>query len=184
MSAWGILGQHRDLPREDAVRALDVAVASTAPEATHAVASLLVRHGRAFSQSEAKVALDALKGVDPKYKGTINQIDQTARTLTAGGCFEELGDVVASLIRRSGAAVSLEEFPRFWVEVTRDGYRRLPAMAVRWLLDADPSLSASLSKKLSRVFEDQVTLDVSAADLPADAESQQTLCRKAVGFLS
>ena len=183
LSAWGVLGQHPDLPRQGAVYALDAAAAYPSPEARHAVASLLVRHGSALTPGELAVALDALKQVDPKHKGTIDQIDQTSRPLTAGGWFEQLADVVGSLIRQSGGALSLEEFPRFWVEVARDGYQRLSAVAVRWLLDVDPALAASLSKRLSRVLEDHVTLDLSAEDLPADADSQRSLCRKAVGFL-
>ena len=183
LSVWGLVGHHPDLPREGAVTALKVAVGHTAPEARHAVASLLVRHGGAFNASETTMALNALKRTEPNHKGTIDQIDQTARALTARGWFEELEDVVASVIRRSGGSVSLDEFPRFWEEIARDRYRRLPAIAVRWLLDDSASLPASLSKSLSRVLDDQVHVGLVAADLPSDADSQTALCRKAVGFL-
>ncbi len=183
LSAWGLVGRDLDVPREGAVRALEVAVENAAPEARHAVASVLVRHGGAFNSGEMKIALNALKRTEPNHKGTIDQIDQSARSLIAGGWFEDLDDVVASVIRRSGGSLSLDEFPRFWEEIARNGYRLLPAIVVRWLLDDSTSLPTSLSKRLSRIIDDQVHIGLVAADLPSDVDSQTSLCRKAVGFL-
>ena len=183
LSIFAILEQNAELPRSDAMRALESILGDTSAETLDALAVLIWRHGKSLPEDETSLILNALKLVDPEDRGTLQRIDFATSGLARVGHFDILSNLVAELIRRSRGKLSFNDFESFRGELVVGDSRRFGRLVVNWFLEGNPYLCASLGEQFSAVGGQPLVLDIQPDDIPTDPEDQLFVCRKAVGFL-
>ena len=183
LSSFAVLEKNPELPREDAGRALVVALDDTSAETLNAFSALVWWHGKSLSEDEVRLLLTALQSIDPEHRGTLQQIDFATPDLLSGGHGDALFTLVAELIRRSQARIGLNDFPNLCRELVDGDLRCLSKLALNWLQEGDPHLCSTLATQFNAISDRQIIFELQAEDMPVDPDDQLFLCRKAVGFL-
>ena len=183
LASFAILEGNSQLPRQDAQRILGTALADPSPETLDVLSELILRHGSSLSKAEVQSILSALQSVSPEHHGNIQRIDTSTPNLVSGGHFDTLSTAIAELIRRSKGKLSLNSFPRFRDELITNDNKRLGRLTVDWLAEGNPYLCSSLAEQFSALHGKSLIFDIEHCDIPAEAQEQYFLCRKAAGHL-
>ena len=183
LASFAILERNPQLLRKDAKRILSAALADPSAETLDVLSELILRHGSNLSRAETGSIMSTLRLVDAEHQGTLQRIDSSTPNLVSGGHFDALSSGIAELIRRSKGKLTLNSFPTFRDELITSDEKRFWKLTLDWLAEGNPFLCSSLAEQFSAVDGKSQAFDLKRCDLPAEAEDQYFLCRKAVGHL-
>lgn len=175
----------------------DQADVALTPEAVRLLARLaagagdLTRHqaARALFQTETlgieatTVILDALLNVDPKHKGTLDNLDLALSKMLAGAFRDEALAFLGRLIAAAGGEIALSTFEITTSQLLTGPHDVLADTIIDWLLSGDPTLGKGVEKLLGRIGGNPVVLVPDLRKREFSGDRLISLSRKAVGFL-
>lgn len=151
----------------------------------HILSNILFYHDDTIPDKIAQICLSALKEVNPKHQGTINNIDFVLQNILAKKDIDTVIDFLESyLVNNQREMVSIKSFQSILHEILGDKELR-NKLITRWFLSKKIILCRGVLDLFHETMGSKITLaiDISEAKEETDVKIYSFLARKACGWL-
>lgn len=180
-AALDIAEKHPTIDRSEIATVLDQLSGSTDPTAVHMMATALYWHGKKMSDREVASCLRGLLSINPEKAATVQQAEAALSKLWPEYP-GEIGQTVAALISKTQGQVGGDSLRQILSDDTSELASERAHLATEWLLEGDHQMCTALGHCFSEVNSTEPNLNVPPDVLPASAEDQIFVCRKAIGY--
>lgn len=177
-----ILDRSGDAPSPEAIVLVRLLVEDPGEFTVHQCAHVLWACRRALQPDIVDCLLEALAGLNPANKGTVDELDLGLQSLLDAGFGEAAVDYVTKLLARQDDGVELDQFDSFTRTLLSSPAELLSRVVVQWLLLGSSRLRGGLAKAIGGPGTDDQPLDLRAEDLAVSPLAQMFICRKAIGW--
>lgn len=182
-SAYDIAAKHPEADRNELYELLKKVFISDDEWIIHLAASLLNYHHMEMIKTEFDLCLHKISKVDPKNKGTVEEIDQAMIWLLKAKKIHKASHVIYNMIQTSGEGDSIIMLEAFFRELTRNHSKSLAKLTTDWFQRGDFLPCSILARAISKLNETKPAIGTHNILLPSSEKDQKLLCRKAVGYL-
>lgn len=182
VAVLAIAGQDSASEAEPGVAVLRAAVGTRGDGVLNRAANALWANDAAVRPQILAVLLDALEDVNPKHKGTLDELDLGLKAALDAGRGTEVLDFLAALLVKNRGQLEVGVFHSVWNTLVFGPHDALSRWIVAWLLSGETALGAALTEVLSQVERGGTALSLDRTALPSSAAELGYLSRKAVGW--
>jgi hypothetical protein len=177
-----ILSRSDDVPSPEAVALVQRLVKDAGDSTIHQSAHVLWAYRQALEPDVVACLLEALEGLNPTNKGTVDELDLGLQSLLEHGHEEAAIAYVIRLLSSADGSLRLKDFDGFSRTLISAPPERLSRVVVQWLRIGAPRLCEGLANALRHHDMNGPALELRAGDLSISSVAQVFVCRKAIGW--
>lgn len=150
------------------------------PEVLHAFSQTLAHYPKQLTDRILVLVLDALRGLSPAQKGSLNALDVGLSQLLAGPESDRVIDFLTDYLPLNAEALKLSDLQSFTSSL-RDNPTQLQKVLLAWMLIGNVVLCEGIAALFRNGEDKPYNFDTSISHL--DSSEQTFVCRKIVGYL-